>query len=125
MVKKVLLFEAFLDITTASLLKKYKLPSENQLAAEIKLTEAWKSTQVEFYPVQLETFNSGREETGRTVRPGTRKIWNDEAKSTAAKISFSRDTAKLWNNAPPEIRNASKISSAKREIRKFCKLLEM
>ena len=49
------------QVTSESLLQKYNLPSVNQLAAEIKLTEAWKSTLVELYPVQLETNNPGRE----------------------------------------------------------------
>ena len=82
-------------VTSASLLQKYNLPSVNQLAAEIKLTEAWKSTHVPQYPVNLECFNPGRSDSERSVRTGTRKLWNDEAKSNAAKICFSRDTAKF------------------------------
>ena len=108
-------------ITSASLLEKYNLSSVNQLAAEIKLTEAWKATHVASYPVQLETFNPSRVNSGRTVRPGTRKLWKDEAKTSAAKISFSRDTAKLWNNAPTVITNAISLNCAKREIKKYCK----
>ena len=38
-------------------------------------------------------------------------LWNDEAKTTAAKISFSRDMAKLWNNAPTTITNAPCLNS--------------
>ena len=55
---------------------------------------------MELYPVQLETNNPRREGVGKIVRASTRKFWKDDAKSTAAKISFSRDTAKIWNNAP-------------------------
>ena len=108
-------------ITLASLLQKYNLSSVNQLAAEIKLTKAWKATHVDSYPVQMETFNPSRVNSGRTVRPGTRKLWNDEAKTSAAKISFSKDTAKLWNNAPTDVTSASTLSGAKREIKKHCK----
>ena len=53
---------------------------------------------MELYPVQLETNNPGREGVGRI--DSTRKFWKDEAKFTAAKISFSRDIAKIWKNAP-------------------------
>ena len=112
-------------VTSASLLQKYNLPSVNQLAAEIKLTEAWKSTHVDLYPVKMEPLNPGRPDIDRTVRTGTRKLWNDEANSTAAKLSFSRDTAKLWNNAPEKVTNAANLSCAKREIKKYCKLLEL
>ena len=41
------------------------------------------------------------------------------------KESISIDCAKLWNNAPEEIKNASTIFSAKREIKKFSRLLEI
>ena len=74
---------------------------------------------MEAYPVQLESLNPSRVDSGRNIRPGTRKHWNDEAKSAAARISFSRDTAKLWNNAPDIITNASTLSQAKREIKKY------
>ena len=86
--------------------------------------EAWKATHVEAYPVQLESLNPSRVDSGRYIRPGTRKHWNDEAKSAAARISFSRDTAKLWNNAPDIITNAYTLSQAKREIKKYCTSLE-
>ena len=33
--------------------------------------------------------------------------------------------AKLWNNATDEIKNASTLRGAKREIKKFCKTLEI
>ena len=75
--------------------------------------------------MKMEPFNPGRPGIDRTARPGTRKLWNDEANLTAAKLSFSRDTAKLWNNAPDKITNAANLSWAKREIKKYCKLLEL
>ena len=59
------------------------MPSVNQLAAEVKITEAWKSINIKNYPFQLEP-NNPRRNDGRT-------------KSKAASESVSRDTAKLWN----------------------------
>ena len=44
-------------ISTKSLLEKFNLPSVNQLAAEIKLTEAWKIMKVPDYPITLEQNN--------------------------------------------------------------------
>ena len=41
-------------VTSKSLLLKYNLPSVNQLAAEIKLIEAWKSQNIPNYPLKLE-----------------------------------------------------------------------
>ena len=110
-------------ITSASLLKKYNLPSVNQLSAEIKLVEAWKCTHIESYPLRLEPNNPNRADCLRSIRPSSIKQWKDESSSTAARISFSRDTAKLWNNAPVAITNAISLYSAKREIKSFCKTL--
>ena len=42
-----------------------------------------------------------------------------------ASKSFSIDSAKLWNNAPAEITNALTLHGAKREIKKYCKNLEL
>ena len=41
-------------IKSEDLLKKYALISVNQLAAQIKLMEAWKSLNIPDYPVQME-----------------------------------------------------------------------
>ena len=122
-----MLDRAFLKdhITSASLLTKYNLPSINQLSAEIKLTEAWKSTHIVDYPIKMDEFNPNRVHTERLVRTGTTKHWNDEARTTAAKMSFSRDMAKLWNSAPIRITNATCLSGAKREIKIFCKTLAL
>ena len=58
-------------VTTKSLLNKYNLPSINQLAAEIKITEAWKSLNIKNYPFQLEPNNPGRNDGGRLIRTTT------------------------------------------------------
>ena len=97
----------------------------NQLAGEIKLTEAWKATHIEEYPFKLEVNNPNREENDRSVRQTTTKQWKDSAKTKAASESLSIDAARLWNNATVEIKNAPTLRGAKREIKKFCKTLQM
>ena len=94
-------------ITTASLLTKYRLPSANQLAGEIKLTEAWKATKIPNYPFELEKNNPDRIETGRAIRTTSIKEWRDDSKSKAASESVSRDMARLWNTAQASIKNAN------------------
>ena len=112
-------------VSSISLLQKYNLQSVNQLAAQIKLLEAWKSQNIDLYPLQLERNNPNRINVQREIRPGSIKLWKDEAKTTAAKISFSRDTAKLWNNAPENIKQALTLTRAKKEIKKYCTSLEV
>ena len=95
----------------------------NKLAASIKLIEAWKSMNLEKYPVQLEPNTFGQVGSDRTLRPSTSRKLNQDTKFSAAKECFSRNTAKIWNSAPMCIKSAKNLSSAKNEIKKFCKTL--
>ena len=52
-------------------------------------------------------------------------MWKDSAKTKAASESLSIDAAKLWNNAPTEIKTAPTLRVAKKAIKKYCKLLEL
>ena len=112
-------------VTSSSLLKKYNLPSVNQLAGEIKLMEAWKSTHVPSYPFQMRENNPNRPLVDREVRLNTNKKWKDYAKTKAASVSMSIDCARLWNLAPSVVTNAETKFTAKREIKKFSRSLEL
>ena len=112
-------------VTTKSLLLKYNIPSVNQLAAEIKLIETWKSQNIANYPFMLEPNNPGRNDGGRSVRESTTKNWKDMSKTKAARESMSRDCAKLWNTAPTNITSATTLCGAKRLIKAYCKTFEI
>ena len=60
-------------------------------------------------------------ETDRVIRTSSIKQWKDDAKSVAAKISFSRDSAKLWNQAPEAVKQAASMFTAKKVIKNYCK----
>ena len=109
--------------STVDLLKKTGLLSINQTAASIKLIEVWKAENIENYPVKLEPNNAGLIETDRSVRPSTTRKWNQDAKTSAARESFSRNAAKIWNKAPNSIKLAKSLSLAKKEIKKHCQML--
>ena len=89
----------------------------------IKLAEVWKSINEEGYPIQLELNKKSPTESDRNLRPTSSRLWNQDASSAAAKKSFSRNAAKIWNTAPQSIKNAINIKSAKMEIAKHCKTL--
>ena len=110
-------------IPSKALREKYDIPSVNQLSAEIKLTESWKSVHIDGYPFQLEPNNPSRDTQGRSIRATTEKKWKDTAKSKAGEMSCSRDAAKLWNNAPLTIKSAKTLSLAKKEIKAYCKTI--
>ena len=109
--------------STSELLGKTGFLSVNQLAASIKLAEVWKSINVEGYPIQLEPNKKSPKDTDSNLRPASTRIWNQDARSSAAKESFSRNAAKIWNNAPENIKNALNLKSAKKQIAKHCKSL--
>ena len=106
-------------VSSISLLQKYNLPSVNQLAAQIKLIQAWKSQNIDLYQLKLELNNPNRTNVQREIRQGSIKMWKDEAKTAAAKVSFSRD------NAPEHIKQALTLNKAKKEIIKYCTSLEV
>ena len=110
-------------IPTLSILNKYNLPSVNQLAGEIKLTEAWKIINVPSYPLKFEDNNPNRAATQRSVRPSTIKKWKDTAKLKCAEESFIIDTARLWNSAPLTVTRANSLQLAKTSIKKYCKAM--
>ena len=97
----------------------------NQLAAEIKLIEAWKTLNIINYPNKLELNNPGRNDGGRSVCATTNKKWKDTSKTKAASLSMSRDCAKLWNSASENITNAPNLHGAKRLIKIYCRTLEI
>ena len=68
--------------------------------------------------------NKHSNNSDRTLRPNSVKIWKDSAKSKAGSESFCIDTAKLWNNISPDIKNATSLGIAKSAIKKFTKTLE-
>ena len=105
---------------TKSLLEKYKLLSVNQLAANIRLIEAWKSVHIKNYPVQLEPNKKSESQTDRELRPSSTRQFNENSRTKIGEHSFCCNAAKLWNQAPLSIKEAKTLHSAKREIKKFC-----
>ena len=109
--------------STSELLEKSEFQSVNQLAANIKLLEAWKSINLRNYPIRMEPNYISASNVDRQLRPSASRDWNQDGRSTAAKESFSRNTAKIWNAAPKEIKTAKTIFIAKKAIKSYCKTL--
>ena len=98
--------------------------SVNQLAAQIKLTEVWKSVNVEGNPTTLEPYRvQNRSESAPVLRPKNNRIFKDTARLEASKSSFHIDAAKLWNRAPSSIQTAPSLSSAKKAVLLYVKSL--
>ena len=109
-------------ISTSTLLNKFKLLSVNQLAGQIKLTEVWKSLNVEGYPIVLEPYKT-LTTTTTGLRPQPNRIFNDSSRLSCSKFSFHVDAARLWNLAPQTIKSADTLGRAKIAILAHCKTL--
>ena len=79
--------------------------------------------EIENYPFKMVPNNTFVSNSDRSLRTNSIKIWKDTANSKAGINSFCMDTAKLWNNCPVEIKNATSIGIAKSAIKKFTRTL--
>ena len=64
-------------VSVKSMLDKFDLLSVNQLAAQIKLLEVWKSTHVEGHAVVLDPYNCNLSGSGHELRLKSNRIFND------------------------------------------------
>ena len=110
-------------ISTEELLLKSGLQSVNQLAANIKILEVWKSLNVKDYLIGLEPNKRGIGNSERYLRPASTRLWNQDAKTVAVRESFSKNAAKIWNNLPSEIKSIKYLYSVKMAIKMHCKTL--
>ena len=110
-------------ISIKSMLEKFQLLSVNQLAAEIKLIEVWKSINAEGSPINLAPYNPNLVQSDRSLRPQPSRIFDDRARLALSQSSFHIDAAKVWNGAPAAVHNAASLSGAKKAIKTYCKSL--
>ena len=106
------------------MLEKFDMLSVNQTAAQIKLTEAWKASNDEDYPIHMKKPEQHTEST-REVRAGTRREMEEGGRTRTLRESFTRDAGRLWNQAPLGLNETIKIAAAKRGIKDYCRTLSI
>ena len=99
---------------TIDLVKNTDMLSVNQLAASIKLIEAWKACNITKYPIQLEKNHENLIPNDRIVRPYTTRLWKEDGRTNLARESFTRSAAKIWNQAPQTLKDCKTLSMAKK-----------
>ena len=62
-------------ISIRSMLSKFNLLSVNQLAAQIKLLEVWKSINVEGNPTKLEPYSTNQSVSAHVLRPQPNRVF--------------------------------------------------
>ena len=59
----------------------------------------------------------------RELRPTSIRLWKEDGKTSTARESFLRNTAKIWNQAPSSIKEAKTMAIAKKLVKNYCKTL--
>ena len=108
-------------VSTASLLEKYNMLSINQLNAKAKLLEIWKALNLTNYPLQIRKQSTAH--NGATTRADSQQRPLDVGRSTLTKKTFISDAIKTWNNASEKVKSCLTQYQAKKEIKKFVRLL--
>ena len=89
-------------ISTISMLKKFKMLSVNQINAQIKLCEMWKSVHIVNYPIK--TCMLQRSETSMNTRAVGSGALVEVRQSAMSQRTFLNDATHIWNLAPLEIK---------------------
>ena len=108
-------------INMKTIYKETKLLSVNQINAQIKLVEVWKSLNLKNYPIQWSTRSEVMKRTG--LKDSNKPELQVKGRSHLQTLTFSNDAAKIWNEAPKNIRESKTLVSAKKYIKLFVQTL--
>ena len=108
-------------VSIASLLKKFNAVSVNQLNAQIKLLEIWKSLNIENYPLVIRQQEILENVT--TTRAAAKGRPCAVGRSNLMQSSCVSDAIKVWNLAPKEITECNSLFQAKNRIKKYVRTL--
>ena len=105
------------QISTKSVLKKFNLLSVNQMNAQIKLTEMWKTINIENYPIKTELVEC--QDVGINTRARSLGLLKEHKVTNKSQKTFTNDAIHIWNLATSAIKECATIYSAKKSIRLF------
>ena len=104
-------------VSTKSMLLKFKIKSVNQINAQIKLNEMWKSVNILNYPIKT-NFLTRVDDVAQT-RAVTNGLLKETLATNSSQRSFIHDAAHIWNKTPLNIKQCKTYSSAKLAIKAF------
>ena len=99
------------------MLTKFNLLSANQINAQIKLTEMWKSVSIANYPIKTLTLQ--RSDDVMTTRAASIGTLQEARITTKSERTFLNDAIHIWNLAPLSIKNCTTIYSVKKAVKAF------
>ena len=91
--------------------------SLNQINAQIKLLEIWKSINIENYPIKTNSVSRGSEVA--LTRACFAGYLEEKKLTNASSRTFLIDAIRIWNKSPLTIKNCTTIYSAKKPIKSF------
>ena len=104
------------------MLEKLDWLSLNQLSAEARLIQAWKTANVEDYCLK-DTLTARRKGAYQTRGNKLALFEPGEENRITSAGSFVNQTARLWNQAPTSVKSANTLTQAKTQIRSYVKTL--
>ena len=105
-------------INNKLMLVKFKMLSVNQMMAQIKLIEMWKTTHVANYPIQTEQL-SPQEDVINTRARSNGLLLKESKVSNLSQRTFLNDAIHIWNQAPIAIKECASLYCAKKAIKTF------
>ena len=92
------------QISNKSMLVKFKILSVNQMNAQIKLSEMWKSINIENYPLKTELLET--QVDGMNTRSRNAGFLKEAKVTYRSQKTFSNDAIHIWNRAPVAVKIA-------------------
>ena len=108
-------------INTRTIFNETKLLSVNQIMAQIKLAEVWKSLNLADYPIQWKCRTEVMKKAG--LKTSNKPDLISSGKTNMQDSTFINDAARLWNVAPAAIKNCKTLFAAKKQIKIFVRTL--
>ena len=108
-------------LNTKIIFKETQLLSINQINAQIKLVQLWKSINIPNYPIQWPKRSDELKREG--LKSSNKPEIVITGKSKIQSLTFVNDAAHLWNRAPTAIKDSKTLGSAKKQIKTFIKTL--
>ena len=94
--------------------------SVNQINAQIKLSEVWKSLNNVNYPTKWEI---KKEFSNIKTKSANTMLLLEPGLTNTLCSTFMSDAARLWNRAPDDIKNCISLFAAKNHIRTYVSTL--
>ena len=103
------------------MLTKFNVLSVNQLNAQIKLLEIWKSLNVSNYPLKIKQQSSENNRVNTRADVSNRPV--EFGLNELTRKTCISDAVRVWNNAPSTVTSSLTVYQAKKEIKTFVRSL--